>query len=162
MKLHSKVERHNYLPQYYQFFIIAKSFQLQMGFSFPFLRVNNLRTPILIMRTRSLSYVGLFLNLIVNSVNNDYQHVKFGKNVSMSQNPHLRQKRMGTGIIIVRRTTITSRPRQGRAARKLHSGWMPTRTRTRTQMRTPTPTLTSRSRWKYGYNSEFFSFWKDW
>ena len=68
-----------------------------MGFSFPFLRANNLRTSLLIMRTLSLSYVGLFINLIANAVNNNDQHVQSGTNVRMSQNPHLRQKRMGTG-----------------------------------------------------------------
>ena len=97
-------------------------FQIQMGLSFPFLRANNLRTSLLIMRTRSLSYVGLFLNLIANVVNNNDQHVQSCTNVRMSQNPHLRQKRMGTGIIIARRTTITLRPGQGRAARQLHRG----------------------------------------
>ena len=91
-----------------------------MEFSFPFLRANNLRTSLLIMRTRSLSYVGLFLNLIDNVVNNNDQHVRSGTNVRMSQNPHLIQKRMGTGIIIARRTTITLWPGQGRAARQLH------------------------------------------
>ena len=39
-----------------------------MGFSFPFLSANDLRTSLLIMRPRSLSYVGLFLNLIANVV----------------------------------------------------------------------------------------------
>ena len=61
-----------------------------MGFIFPFLRANDLRTSLLIMRTRSLSYVGLFLNLIANVVNNNDQHVQSGTNVRMSQNPHLR------------------------------------------------------------------------
>ena len=93
-----------------------------MGFSFPFLRANDLRTYLLIMRTRSLSYIGLFLNLISNSINNNDQHVQSGTNVRMSQNSHLRRKRMGTGIIIARRTTITLRPGQGRAARQLHRG----------------------------------------
>ena len=51
--------------------VYVESFQLQMGFSFPFLRANDLRTSLLIMRTRSLSYVGLFLNLIANVVNNN-------------------------------------------------------------------------------------------
>ena len=86
---------------------VAESFQLQMGFSFPLLRANNLRTSLLIMRTYSLSYVGLFINLIANAVNNNDQHVRYGKNVRMSKKPHLRQKRMGTGIIIARRTTKT-------------------------------------------------------
>ena len=63
-------------------------FQLQMVFSFPFLRANDLRTSLLIMRTRSLLYVGLFLNLIANAVNNNDQHVRSGKNLRMSQNPH--------------------------------------------------------------------------
>ena len=54
-----------------------------MGLSFPFLRDNDLRTSLLIMRTRSLSYVGLFLNLIANDVNNNYQHVRSGTNVRM-------------------------------------------------------------------------------
>ena len=99
-----------------------ESLQLQMGFSFPFLRANDLRTYLLIMRTRNLSYVGLFLNLIANVVNNNDQHVQSCTNVRMSQNPHLRQKRMGTGIIIARRKTITLRPGQGRAARQLHRG----------------------------------------
>ena len=40
----------------------------------------------------------------------------------MSQNPHLRRKRMGTGKIIARRTTITLWPGQRRAARQLHRG----------------------------------------
>ena len=53
----------------------SESFQLQMGFSFPFLRANDLRTSLLIMRTRSLSYVGLYLNIITNAVNNNDQHV---------------------------------------------------------------------------------------
>ena len=97
-----------------------ESFQLHMVFLFPFLRANDLRTSLLIMRTRSLSYVGLFLNLIANVVNNNDQHVLSGTNVRMSQNPHQRQKMMGTGIILARRTTITLRPGQGRAARQLH------------------------------------------
>ena len=80
------------------------------------------RTSLLIMRTRSLSYIGLFLNLIANAVNNNNQHVRSGTNVRMSQNPHLRRKNMGTGIIIARRTTITLRPGQGRAAQQLHRG----------------------------------------
>ena len=74
------------------------------------------------MRTRSLLYVGLFFNLIANVVNNKDQHVQSGTNVRMSQNPHLRQKRMGTGIIIARRMTITLRPGQARAAQQLHRG----------------------------------------
>ena len=93
-----------------------------MGFSFPFLRANDLCTSLLIMRTRSLSYVGLFLNLIANAVNNNDQHIRSGTNVGMSQNPYLRQKRMGTGIIIARMTTITLKPGQGQAARKLRRG----------------------------------------
>ena len=93
-----------------------------MGFSFPFLCANDLRTSLLIMRTRILSYVGLFLNLIANAVNNNNQHVRSGSNVRMSQNPHLRRKRMGTGIVITRRKTITLHPGQGRAARQLHRG----------------------------------------
>ena len=72
-------------------------FQLQMGFSFLFLCANDLRTSLLSMRTRSLLYVGLFLNLIANVVNNNDQHVRYGTNVRMSQNPHQRQKRMGAG-----------------------------------------------------------------
>ena len=75
-------------------------FQLEMGLSFPFLRANDLRTSLLITRTRSLSYVSLYLNLIANAVNNNDQHVRSGTNVRMSQNPHRRRKRMGTGIII--------------------------------------------------------------
>ena len=88
-----------------------ESFQLHMGLSFPFLRANDLRTSLLIMRTRSLSYVGLFLNLIANAVNSNDQHVRSGTNVRMSQNPHQRRKMMGAGIIIARRTEyhITSR-----------------------------------------------------
>ena len=74
------------------------------------------------MRTRSLLYVGLFLNIIANVVNNNDQHVRSGTNVRMSHNPHLRLKRMGTGIIIARRTTITLRPGQGREAGQLHRG----------------------------------------
>ena len=101
---------------------VIESFQLQMGFSFTFLRANNLRTYLLIIRTRSLLYVGLFLNLIANAVNNNDQHVRSGTNVRMSQNPRLRQKRMGTGIIIARRTKITLRPGQGRVAQQLHRG----------------------------------------
>ena len=93
-----------------------------MGFSFSFLRANDLRTSLLIMRTRILLYVGLFLNLIANAVNNNDQHVRSGTNVRMSQKPRLRRKSMGTGIIIARRTTITLRSGQGRAARKLHRG----------------------------------------
>ena len=93
-----------------------------MGFSFPFLRANDLCTSLLIMRSRSLSYVGLFINLIANTVNNKDQHVQSGTNVCMSQNPHLRQKRMGTWIIISRRTTITLQPGQGRAVQQLHRG----------------------------------------
>ena len=72
--------------------------------------------------SHSLSYVDLFRNLIANVVNNNYQHVRSGTNVRMSQNPHLRRKRMGTGIIIVSRTTITLRPGQGRAAGQLYRG----------------------------------------
>ena len=87
-----------------------------MGFSFQFLRANVLRTSLLIMRTRSLWYVGLFLNLIANAVNNNDQHVRSGTNVRMSQNPHLRRTSMGTGIIISRRMTITLRLEQGQAA----------------------------------------------
>ena len=93
-----------------------------MGFSFPFLRANDLRTYLLIMRTRSLSYVGLYPNLIDNAVNNNDQHVRSGTNVRMSQNPHPRRKRMGTGKIFSRRTTITLRPRRRQAERKLHRG----------------------------------------
>ena len=93
-----------------------------MGFSFPFLRVNNLRTFLLIMRTRSLSYVGIFINVFANSVNNNDQHVLSGTNVRMSQNPHQRRKRMGTWIIIARRTTIKLRPGQGRAVWQIHRG----------------------------------------
>ena len=93
-----------------------------MGFSFPFLRANDLGTSLLIMRTCSLSYIGLFLNLIANAVNNNDQHVRSGTNVHMSQNPHLRRKMMGTGITIARRMTITLQPRQGRAARQLNRG----------------------------------------
>ena len=77
-----------------------------MGLSFPFLRANNLRTSLLIMRTRSLSYVGLYLNLIANAVNNNYQHVRSGTNARMSQNPHQRRKRMGTGKLIARMTNF--------------------------------------------------------
>ena len=66
---------------------VLELFQLQMGFLFPFLRANDLRTSLLIMRTRSLSYVGLFLNIIANGVNNNDQHVRSGTNVRMSQNP---------------------------------------------------------------------------
>ena len=95
---------------------IWESFQLQMEFSFPFLHVNDLHTSLLITITRCLSYVGLFLDLIANAVNNNDQHVRSGTNVRMSQNPHLRRKRMGTGIIIARRRTITLQPGQGRAA----------------------------------------------
>ena len=68
-----------------------------MGLSFPLLRANDLRTSLLIIRTRSLSYVGLYLNLIANAVNNNDQHVRSGTNVRMSHNPHRRRKRMGTG-----------------------------------------------------------------
>ena len=93
-----------------------------MGFSFPFLCANDLRTSLLIMRTHSLSYLGLYLNLIANAVNNNDQHVRSGTKVCMSQKPHRRQKRMGTGEIIARRTTITFRPGQRRAARQLHRG----------------------------------------
>ena len=74
------------------------------------------------MRTRSLSYVGLFLNLIANAVNNNDQHVRSGTNVHMSYNPHLRRKMMGTGIIIARSTTITLRPGQVQVAQQLHRG----------------------------------------
>ena len=100
----------------------TESFQLQMGLSFPLLRANDLRTSLLIMRTRSLSYVGLYLNLIANAVNNNDQHVRSGTNVRMSQNPHRRRKRIGTGIIIARRTKIKLRPGQRRGARQLHRG----------------------------------------
>ena len=99
-----------------------ESLQLQMGFSFPFLRAHDLRTSLLIMRTRSLSYVGLYLNIIANDVNNNDQHVRSGTNVRMSQNPHQRRKRMGTGEIIAKRTTIKLRPGQRRAARQIHMG----------------------------------------
>ena len=54
-----------------------------MGFSFPFLRANALRTYLLIMRTHILSYVGLFLNLISNAVKNNDQHVRPGTNVRL-------------------------------------------------------------------------------
>ena len=74
------------------------------------------------MRTRILSYVGLYLNLIANAVNNNDQHVRSVTNVRMSQNPHRRRKMMGTGKIIARRTTITVRPGQRRSARQLHRG----------------------------------------
>ena len=84
----------------------SESFQLQMRLSFPFLRANDLRSSLLNMRTHSLLYIGLFLNLIANVVNNNDQHVRSGINVRMSQNPHRRRKRMGSGIIIARRTTI--------------------------------------------------------
>ena len=63
--------------------LITELFQIQMGFSFPFLCANDLRTSLLIMRTRSLSYVGLFLNLIANVINNNNQHVQSGTNVRM-------------------------------------------------------------------------------
>ena len=65
-------------------FAADESFQIQMGFSFPFLRANDLCTSLLIMRSRSLSYVGLFINLIANTVNNNNQHVQSGTNVCMS------------------------------------------------------------------------------
>ena len=91
-----------------------------MGFSFPFLRANDLRTSLLITRTRSLLYVGLYLNLIANAVNNKDQHVRSGTNVRISQNPHRRRKRIGAGEIITRRTTIILRPGQRRAAQQLH------------------------------------------
>ena len=81
-------------------------FQLQMGLSFSLLLANDLRTSLLIMRTRSLSYVGLYLNIIANAVNNKDQHVRSGTNVRMSQNPHQRRKRMGTGKLIARRTNF--------------------------------------------------------
>ena len=58
-----------------------------MGFSFLFLRANDLHTSLLIMRTRSLLYVGLYLNLIANAVNNNDQDVQSGTNVRMLQNP---------------------------------------------------------------------------
>ena len=115
--------------------VSVESFQIQMGFPFPFLRANDLRTSLLIVRTLSLSYVCLFLNLIANAVNNNDQHVRSGTNVRMSQNPHRRRKRMGTGIIIARRTTITLWPGQGRAAQQLHRGYIRI-------VRTPTPTRT--------------------
>ena len=43
----------------YQYGLGPESFQLQMGLSFPFLRAKDLRTSLLIMRTRSflLSYM---------------------------------------------------------------------------------------------------------
>ena len=50
--------------------IATELFQLQMGLSFPFLRANDLRTSLLIIRTRSLSYIGLYLNLIANADDN--------------------------------------------------------------------------------------------
>ena len=93
-----------------------------MGFSFPFLPANDLCTSLLIMRTRSLSYIGLYINLIANAVNNNNQHVRSSTNVRMSQNPNRRRKMMGTGKIIARRTTITAQPGQRRAAQKLHRG----------------------------------------
>ena len=89
-----------------QYIIGTELIQLQMRLSFPFLRANDLRTSLLIIRTRSLSYVGLYLNIIANAVNNNNQHVRSGTNVRMSQNPHRRRKRMGTGIIILRRTNF--------------------------------------------------------
>ena len=91
-----------------------------MGLSFPFLRANDLRTSLLIMRTHSLSYIGLYLNLISIAVNNNDQHIQSGTNVRMSQKCHRRRKRMGTGKIFARRTTITLRPGQRWAARQLH------------------------------------------
>ena len=81
-------------------------FQLQMGLSSSFLRANDLRTSLLVMRTRSLSYVGLYLNLIANAVNNNDQHVRSDTNVCMSQKCHQRRKRMGTGKLISRRTNF--------------------------------------------------------
>ena len=93
-----------------------------MGLSFPFLHSNDLRASLLVMRTRSLSYIGLYLNLIANAIITNDQHVRSGTNVRMSQNPHQRRKRMGTGEIITRRTAITARPGQRRAARQLHRG----------------------------------------
>ena len=101
-------------------YIVSELFQLQMGFSFPFLRAIYLRTSLLMMRTRSLSYVGLFLNIIANVVNNNDKHVRSGTNVRMSQNPHLRRKRMGPGIMIARGTTITLQTGQVRTARQPH------------------------------------------
>ena len=74
------------------------------------------------MRTHSLLYVVLYLNLIANAVNNNDQHVRSGTNVRISQKCHRRQKRMGTGKIIARRTTITLRPGQIQAARQIHRG----------------------------------------
>ena len=106
----------------YYGWVSGDSLQLQMGFSFPFLRANNLRTSLLIMRTRSLSYVGLYINLITNAINNNDQHVRSGTNVRMSQNPRRRRKRIGTGEIIARRKTIILRPGQRRAPRQLHRG----------------------------------------
>ena len=50
-----------------------------MGFLFPFLCANDLRSSLLNIRARSLSYVGLFLNLIANAVNNNNQNVRSGK-----------------------------------------------------------------------------------
>ena len=35
------------------FYFVLESFQLQMGFSFPFLRANDLRSSLLIIRARS-------------------------------------------------------------------------------------------------------------
>ena len=86
--------------------LLYELFQLQMGLSFPFLRANDLRTSLLIMRTRSLLYLGLYLNKIVYAVNNNDQHVLSVTNVRMSQNPHQRRKRMGTGKLIARRTNF--------------------------------------------------------
>ena len=66
-----------------------------MGFSFPFLRANDLRTSLLITRTRILSYVGLFLNIITNAVNNNDQHVRSGTIVRMSTEPSPKTKKDG-------------------------------------------------------------------
>ena len=65
--------------------VTGESFQLQMRLSFPLLRANDLRTSLLIMRTCSLSYVGLYLNLIANAVNNNDQHVRSGTNVRIGR-----------------------------------------------------------------------------
>ena len=74
------------------------------------------------MRTLSLSYVDLYINIIASAVNNNDQHVRSGTNVRMSQNPRRRQKRMGMGKIITRSTTITLRPGQRPVAGQLHRG----------------------------------------
>ena len=133
-----------------------------MGFSFPFLRANDLRTSLLIMITCNLSYVGLYLNIIAKAVNNNDQHVRSGTNVRMSQNPHRRRKRMGKGKIIARRTTITLWPGQRRASRQLHRGLDADADADADADVDADADADIKIKMKRWIQQQVFSFWKDW